>query len=165
MPGQHIRPAGLDFEAGRRRFCSAGRVLDASRIALAAAMGHGSLAVRRQPAVAILATGDELVLPGEVPGPDQIVASNTAALLALVDKAGAEAIDLGIARRHLRRPRDRIAAAKAAQARHPRHARRRLRRRPRSRAGGADPAGHGARLLAHRDAAGKAADARQARAP
>ena len=46
----------------------------------------------------MLATGDELVLPGERPGPDQIVASNSFALMALAEAAGADVIDLGIAR-------------------------------------------------------------------
>ncbi len=47
--------------------------------------------------MAILATGDELVEPGATPAWDQIVASNSLALAALAEEAGAEAIDLGIA--------------------------------------------------------------------
>jgi molybdopterin molybdotransferase len=61
-------------------------------------MGHGQLSVRRRPRVALLATGDELVRPGEPTGPDQIVASNLVALAALAARTGAEPIDLGIAR-------------------------------------------------------------------
>jgi molybdopterin molybdotransferase len=76
----------------------AGQRLDARRLALAAAMGHPRLEVRRKPRVAILATGDELVRPGEQAGPDQIVASNPYALRAIIERAGGEAIDLGIAR-------------------------------------------------------------------
>jgi molybdopterin molybdotransferase len=60
-------------------------------------MGHATLPVRRKPRVAILANGDELVPPGETPGPDQIVSSNGIGLVALVREAGGEAIDLGIA--------------------------------------------------------------------
>jgi molybdopterin molybdotransferase len=95
--GRFVRPGGLDFSAGAR-LIRAGQRLDARRLALAAAMGHASLAVRRKPRVAILATGDELVRPGEAAGPDQIVASNIYALAAMVARAGGEPIDLGIAR-------------------------------------------------------------------
>lgn len=95
--GRFVRRAGLDFTAGTP-LLFAGERLDARRLALAAAMGHARLPVRRKPRVAILATGDELVRPGEPVGPDQIVASNPFAVAALVARAGAEAIDLGIAR-------------------------------------------------------------------
>lgn len=94
--GRHVRAAGLDFAAGDRLLL-AGTRLDPRRISLAAAGGHPTLQVRRRPRVAILATGDELVRPGEPAGPDQIVASNTLALAAIAEAAGAEAIDLGIA--------------------------------------------------------------------
>jgi molybdopterin molybdotransferase len=97
IPGRFIRPAGLDFREGQV-LLRAGERLDARRLALAAAMGHAELPVRRRPRVAILATGDELVRPGEPAGPDQIVASNPYALRAIVERAGGEALDLGIAR-------------------------------------------------------------------
>ncbi|TVR08087.1 MAG: molybdopterin molybdenumtransferase MoeA [Salinarimonadaceae bacterium] len=95
--GRYLRSAGLDFSEGDV-LLRAGRRLDAGDIALAAAMNHAALSVRRKPRVAIIATGDELVLPGETPGPDQIVASNIFALAAMIEKAGGEAIDCGIAR-------------------------------------------------------------------
>jgi molybdopterin molybdotransferase len=95
--GRFVRPSGLDFREGDK-LLAAGQRLDARRLSLAAAMGHASLPVRRKPRVAILATGDELVRPGETPGPDQIVASNIFALAGLVSRAGGEPIDLGIAR-------------------------------------------------------------------
>jgi molybdopterin molybdotransferase len=66
-------------------------------LGLAAAMGHASLPVRRKPRVAVLANGDELVPPGTVPGPDQIVSSNGVGLAAFVRECGGEPIDLGIA--------------------------------------------------------------------
>ncbi|HSP24651.1 MAG TPA: gephyrin-like molybdotransferase Glp [Saliniramus sp.] len=96
-PGKFLRPAGLDFREGEV-LLRAGDTLDARAIALAAAMNHATLDVRRKPRVAIIATGDELVLPGETPGPDQIVASNIFAVAAIVANAGGEAIDCGIAR-------------------------------------------------------------------
>lgn len=95
-PHRFIRREGLDFAVGQT-LLTEGLTLDARRLALAAAAGHPTLAVRRRPKVAILATGDELVEPGATPAWDQIVASNSLALAALVEEAGAEAIDLGIA--------------------------------------------------------------------
>lgn len=95
--GRFVRPSGLDFRIGET-LLSAGQRLDARRLSLAAAMGHARLPVRRKPRVAILATGDELVRPGEAAGADQIVASNTFALAGLVTRAGGQPIDLGIAR-------------------------------------------------------------------
>lgn len=95
-PGRFVRAAGLDFREGDA-ILAAGDTLDARRLALAAAAGHAQVAVRRKPRVAILATGDELVAPGEPAAWDQIVASNTLALAALVRSAGGEPIDLGIA--------------------------------------------------------------------
>ena len=53
--------------------------------------------MHRRPKIAVLATGDELVMPGTTPGPGQIVYSNGYALRALARHEGAEAIDLGIA--------------------------------------------------------------------
>ncbi|WP_210490729.1 molybdopterin molybdotransferase MoeA [Microvirga antarctica] len=113
--GRHIRPAGLDFKAGEV-LLSSGRLLDARDIALAAAMGHGHLKVRRRPRIAILATGDELVLPGEVPGPDQITAASLPALVAMAEKAGAEVTDLGIAGDTLSSLDEKITGAQTARA-------------------------------------------------
>jgi molybdopterin molybdotransferase len=111
--GRFVRPAGLDFREGEA-LLEAGRRLDARRLALAAAMGHASLPVRRRPRVAVLATGDELVRPGEAAGPDQIVASNPYALAALVEEAGGETVDLGIARDSFASLEERIGAARAS---------------------------------------------------
>lgn len=95
-PGRYVRPAGLDFRDGDV-LLRAGRRLDARAVALAAAMNHAALPVRRRPSVAILATGDELVPPGGEPSPDQIVSSNNAGLAALVAAEGGAPRDLGIA--------------------------------------------------------------------
>ena len=95
--GRHIRRAGLDFTAGRT-VLEAGRALDAGALSLAAAANCPSLPVHGQPAVAILATGDELVEPGMPPGPDQIVSSNNVGVAEIVRRAGGHPVDLGIAR-------------------------------------------------------------------
>lgn len=114
-PNRFIRRAGLDFVEGEA-LLEAGDTLDARRLALTAAAGHPRVAVRRKPRVAILATGDELVSPGEVPAWDQIVASNALALAALVDAAGGVAIDLGIAGDSLEALESAFARARAEQA-------------------------------------------------
>jgi molybdopterin molybdotransferase len=93
--GRHVRKTGLDFAQGQMVLAK-GTVLDAANLSLAAASGHAKLPVFRKPRVAILATGDELVAPGMVAGPDQIVASNGFGTAALARKVGAEIIDLGI---------------------------------------------------------------------
>ena len=96
-PGRFVRPAGLDFQAGSVGL-QAGKRLTARDIGLAAAMNRPWLKLRRRPRVAILSTGDELVNPGEAPGPGQIVSSNAFALAAFVEAEGGEALMLGIAR-------------------------------------------------------------------
>ena len=67
-------------------------------LALLAAMNVAEVRATRRPVVAIIATGDELVMPGETPSPDQIIASNSFALAAMVEAAGGEARMLPIAR-------------------------------------------------------------------
>lgn len=94
--GTNIRPAGQDFREGD--LLSAPRRLRPADLALIASMNHPTVSVARKPVVAFLATGDELVMPGETPRPDQIVASNSFALAALAEAAGAEARLLPIAR-------------------------------------------------------------------
>lgn len=84
----NIRPAGGDFNTGQT--VSAPLRLRPADIALLAAMNIASVPVFRKPVVAIMATGDELVQPGEVPGPDQIIASNTYGLAAQLDSLGAQ---------------------------------------------------------------------------
>jgi molybdopterin molybdotransferase len=104
-----VRKRGFDFREGEE-LLAAGQRLGARTLALAAAMGHGRVPVHRRPRVAIISTGDELVLPGQMPGPGQIVSSNHLAITALCQQAGAEAGFFGIARdtmESLRRHMDR----------------------------------------------------------
>jgi len=91
----NIRPRGNDFAVGDQ---ITPRRLRANDLALLAAMNVPLVRVHRRPVVALIATGDELVMPGEAPGPDQIIASNSFALQALAREAGAEARLLPIAR-------------------------------------------------------------------
>ena len=94
--GANIRPLGGDFKTGDR--LKAPRLLRPSDIALLASMNIAEVTVARRPDVALMSTGDELVMPGENPGPDQIIASNTFGLKALLDGVGAHTRILPIAR-------------------------------------------------------------------
>ena len=93
--GKNVRVAGLDFRQGETRL-KRGRRLTGRDVSLAAAMNHATLPVYRQPKVAVVATGDELVPPGTEPGPGQIVHSNVFSIAALARQSGAEVIDLGV---------------------------------------------------------------------
>jgi molybdopterin molybdotransferase len=93
--GTYVRRAGLDFAAGERGLAK-GRRLTARDVGLAAAMNWPWLRVTRRPRVAILATGDEVVMPGEPIAPSQIVSSNGLALAAFVAACGGEPLALGI---------------------------------------------------------------------
>ena len=93
--GRHIRVQGLDFKVGET-LLDAGHRLTARDLALAAAMNHPLVPVRRRPKVALFATGDELIPPGAEPASGQIVSSNIYALAALASGEGAQVADLGI---------------------------------------------------------------------
>ncbi len=92
----NIRPPGNDFRKGVS--IDAPRMLSPNDVALLAAMNIPTVEVTRRPKVALISTGDELVVPGEVPGPDQIIASNTFGLHALLTRLGAAPRLLPIAR-------------------------------------------------------------------
>ncbi len=111
--GRHIRRAGLDFKKGDK-LLNAGHVLTARDVSLAAAMNHAALPCVRQPRIAILATGDELVVPGGEPGPAQIIASSSAGLGANALAWGATIRDLGIARDRIDDIRFKAAASDGA---------------------------------------------------
>lgn len=93
--GAHIRPRGQDFADGDVLLAD-NLWLSAAHLGLAAAAGHGTLRVRRRPRVTLIATGDELVPPGQLPGPGQIVSSNPAMLGALLRQADAHVHDPGL---------------------------------------------------------------------
>jgi len=94
--GRNVRPMGLDFKAGTVLLRRGHRLSDRD-LALAAAMNHPTVPVHRRPKLAVLATGDELVMPGTAPGPGEIVYSNGFATIALASREGCEIVDLGIA--------------------------------------------------------------------
>lgn len=95
-PGQWVRAEGLDFARGKT-LIPAGQLLSARDLGLAAAAGATWLKVRQKPRVAVLATGDEVVMPGAPRRADQIVSSNSIALVSYAEVFGAEAISLGVA--------------------------------------------------------------------
>ncbi len=94
-PGQNIRLCGNDFSAGRT-VLEKGARLTPAMLSLAAASGHAELPVFRRPRIALITTGDELVPPGTMPGPDQIVASIGAGLTSLLAPHADRISDHGI---------------------------------------------------------------------
>jgi molybdopterin molybdotransferase len=113
--GEHLRKAGEDFRAGRPILLK-GVELTPSALAVAAAAGRDRLHVHRRPRVAVLACGDELVPPGAELTPGKVRNANTAALSAQIRAAGADAIDLGVARDERLDLRERVALARRADA-------------------------------------------------
>jgi len=112
IKGRNIRLKGIDFSEGQI-LLERGRRLHDRDVMLAASMNYPQVAVYRRPKVAIVGTGDELVMPGTERKPGEIVYSNGFALTGLARSEGAEARDLGIARDrlddiavHVRRARD-----------------------------------------------------------
>jgi len=92
----YLRRAGLDFSAGDT-LLSAGARVTPENVALLAAAGHAFVSVRRKPRVALLATGDELGMPGDPLAEGAIVSSNNFGLAALVEELGGIADILPIA--------------------------------------------------------------------
>ena len=111
--GDFVRPKGLDFNNGDV-LLKQGQVLSARDIGLLAAMNVPWIQVRRRPRVAIIATGDEVVMPGDPLGPDQILSSNTLALAGYIRALGGDPVNLGIARDTVDSLREILNAAKGA---------------------------------------------------
>lgn len=99
-PGQFVRPRGEDMRAGET-VLERGRVLGPAEIGLLATLGRAQVSVVKRPIVGILSTGDEVVDLGGALGPGQIRNSNTYSLMAQVTEAGAEPVNLGVARDRL----------------------------------------------------------------
>lgn len=97
QPGAYIRPVGEDIAHGQR-VLEAGTVLRAADIGLLALLGLPEAPVLRQPVVALISTGDELVQPGSPLQPGQIYDANTYALAALTRSLGAKALRIPTAR-------------------------------------------------------------------
>ena len=93
--GRNIRRAGVDFRAGDVLLRQGTRLADRD-LSLAASMNYPVLPVHRRPRIALVATGDELVMPGSEPQEGQIIYSNGYALRALARAEGAEVINLGL---------------------------------------------------------------------
>ena len=110
--GTNIRPLGGDFRTGDR--LAAPRRLTPQDIVLLAAMNIPEVIVHRRPNVALIATGDELVMPGEAPGPAQIIASNSFGLAAMIEAEGGIARLLPIAPDHEEALRHTFALAEGA---------------------------------------------------
>jgi molybdopterin molybdotransferase len=114
QPGENIVPRASEARLGER-VLTAGTQIGAAEIALAAGCGRVDLAVYRRPAVAIVATGDELVEVYEIPAAQQIRNSNSYALAAMVEAAGGQARRLAIARDTLDDVRARIDEGRASE--------------------------------------------------
>ena len=102
----NVRPQGQDFQKGHV-LLNKGLTLNAASVGLAAAMGHATLRVRRKPRVGILATGDEVIAPGQPLQKGQVYNSNSFSLAGLVSAAGATPVIL----EHVRDDKDLLAKA------------------------------------------------------
>jgi molybdopterin molybdotransferase len=98
--GQFVRPRGEDMRAGQT-VLDRGRVLGPPEIGLLATLGRAQVSVVKRPLVGILSTGDEVVDLGGALGPGRIPNSNTYSLMAQVTEAGADPVNLGVARDRL----------------------------------------------------------------
>ncbi len=105
--GENVIPGGSEAHRGET-LLTVGTTIGAAEVAVAAACGRADLAVYRQPVVAIVATGDELVELDQTPEVHQIRNSNSYALAAMVEAAGGQAARLAIARDTLTDLREKI---------------------------------------------------------
>ena len=113
--GDHVRPLGEDVRRGAVAV-PAGAVLRAPEVAMAATVGRPTVSVHRQPRVAIVSTGDELVDPEEAGAPDRIVDGNAWGVAARIAEAGGDPLSLPRAPDELAATREAVRAALAADA-------------------------------------------------
>lgn len=95
--GRHIRRAGLDFRSGETTIPT-GTIMTPGQLSLAAGMNVVWVRAARRPRVAILATGDEIKLPGDELGPGQIIGSSGVGIAAYVRDCGGEPMMLDVAK-------------------------------------------------------------------
>jgi len=96
-PGQHVILAGEDYPQGKN-VLEAGRRIRAQETGLLAAVGRESVTVYRQPVIAIISTGDEIIPTSQVPGPGQIRDINSYSLAGLLTESGGLPQPMGIVR-------------------------------------------------------------------
>ncbi|MCX8024396.1 MAG: molybdopterin molybdotransferase MoeA, partial [Thermanaerothrix sp.] len=94
-PGDNVRPRGQDVARGHP-ILEPGQRLRPQDIGLLAALGISQVEVYRQPRLGVFSTGNELIPLGVAPTPGKIYDSNRLMLIALIEQAGGETIDLGI---------------------------------------------------------------------
>ena len=90
-----VRPVAQDIAEGQQ-VLQAGACLGPQEIGLLASLGRTSVLAHPRPQVAVLSSGNEIIEPDAIPGPGQIRDSNRYTLMAAVQRAGAEAVSLGI---------------------------------------------------------------------
>jgi molybdopterin molybdotransferase len=108
--GENVRPVGEDVRRGETVLTAGTRVRPAE-IGVLATLNRTQVTVHQRPRVGILATGDEVIDPGEPLGPGQIRNSNAPMLTALVRRLGGEPVSLGTARDTIADLRTRLAQA------------------------------------------------------
>ena len=96
-PGENVRPAGEDVQKGQL-VLTKGRVLQPQDIGLLISLGIHQVQVARKASIALFSSGDELLEPGEQLTPGKIYDSNRYVLTGLLQAAGAEVVQLGVAR-------------------------------------------------------------------